>query len=165
MLTKKEYGTIAFLYFGNLSLAKEFGFYSYEELIIEVERMKAIGRYLNTFGYNPIHSFVHTPPSYRKAHNFFFRLQSKFPKEVALLAKVAVQKEFIGVAHVKVNPSKPEGFVVEFHGNDLDMFEVLKAIDYWVNLEEGDIFTIGFVGSDKEAITYVIRNGDVCNIT
>lgn len=159
MLSKKEYGTLGFLYFGNLSQAKEFGFNSLDEIVLEVERMKAIGVYLNNFGYNPKHSFIQTPPSYRKAWRFLESLQTKYPKEVAMFVKKQKKRDFLGVTYIMVSPINSEGFVLKFYGCDLDMFEVLKAIEEKVNLTDGDLFTIGFI---ENVITYIIRNGEAC---
>ena len=88
MLSQKELGSLATVYFSNLPLASHYGFDNFDLLVQMVELMKRIGEIQEDLS-SRYDTQVHfeTPDSYHRAYAFLDESKEKFHKQVSLFIK------------------------------------------------------------------------------
>ena len=89
MLSQKELGSLATVYFSNLPLASHYGFDSFDLLVQMVELMKRIGEIQHELYSRYDTQVLHfeTPDSYHRAYAFLDECKEQFPKQVGLFIK------------------------------------------------------------------------------
>lgn len=88
MLSQKELGSLATIYFSNIQLAKSYGFKSFDSLVRMIKLMKRIGEIQEEFSkYDTEVLEFKTPDSYHRAYAFLDECREQFPKQVGMFVK------------------------------------------------------------------------------